>query len=855
MRAPAQGLLPLPDPTPEAAGPDTAPADAARWAAVCRRFGLGCSLVTLAISLLALLGWLTDRRVLAGKFGDNVPMAPATGLTFVLFGSALAAQLRGAGRRTLRVYVLAVAGLVILWGLTRLGELVSRSTLGLEDALIGQRPENEEAPVGYMSPLTGVSFVLSGLTLLALAWRPSRRPGSVVTALPLLVIAINVWVLWGYLTLPGEEGGRFTAKALVGTSSLYRLIRVPVSMPTAVCFLALGLGLVAAEPWHFLFRPLVGPSTRAWLLRSFLPRAVGLVLLSTVLGAVLSYARPFDLSVALLTLWTLAAPLIVGLLLARIAFHLGGALDRAEAGRLRALEELRHARDAAEEANRAKDLFLANMSHELRTPLNAILGYSEMLQEDAAEAGQEALLPDLEKIHASGKHLLALINDILDLAKMVAGKVELCPETFDLEALAREAVATIRPLVEKNGNALEVRCGPDLGQMRADTVRLRQVLFNLLSNAGKFTEKGTVTLEVERAAGAGGDRARFRVRDTGIGMTPEQLRRVFQPFTQADATTTRKYGGTGLGLAVSRKLSQMMGGDVTVESELGKGSVFTLDLPADAPERQAAPVEPAAAPAPPPRPPAGASTVLVIDDDASVREMLERLLTAEGFRVVTTARGEEAVEAARAVRPQVITLDVMMPGVDGWAVLAQLKADPDLAEIPVVMLTIVEDRNLGYALGAADYLTKPLDRDRLLTTLRKHCRAAAPGLALVVEDDSATRDMFRRMLEKDGWGVAEAANGREALDCVAQGRPRLILLDLMMPGMDGFEFLEELRQHPEWRSIPVVVVTAKDLTPEDRLFLNGSLLLGGCVKRVLQKGSFRRDELLREVRDLVTAHV
>jgi len=234
-----------------------------------------------------------------------------------------------------------------------------------------------------------------------------------------------------------------------------------------------------------------------------------------------------------------------------------------------------------------------------------------------------------------------------------------------------------------------------------------------------------------------------------------------------------------------------------------------------------------------------------------VREVLQRFLTGEGFRVVTLASGEDVVRVARVEKPRAITLDVMMPGTDGWAVLSALKNDPALADIPVVMLSIVDDRNLGYALGASDYLTKPLDRDRLLAVLKKYCAGSKPTLALVVEDDVPTRDLLRRMLEKDGWDVQEAGNGRIALECVEQRKPSLILLDLMMPEMDGFEFIAELRQHTDWKAIPVVVITAKDLTPEDRMFLNGSLLLSGCVKRVLEKGKFDRDELLSEVRSLV----
>jgi PAS domain S-box-containing protein len=517
--------------------------------------------------------------------------------------------------------------------------------------------------------------------------------------------------------------------------------------------------------------------------------------------------------------------------------------------------ELEVARDQAMEANRAKSTFLAQMSHELRTPLNAIIGYSELLQEEAEDLGQEDFLPDLHKIHAAGKHLLSLINDILDLSKIEAGKMELFLETFQVAPMVQDVATTVRPLVDKNGNTLTVTGTEGGGSMFADLTRVRQCLFNLLSNAAKFTDKGRITLSVSRETAGDGDWVTFRVSDTGIGMTPEQLEKLFQAFTQADASTTRKYGGTGLGLAISRRLCRMMGGDIAVESTAGQGTTFTIRIPA---EVRKAPAEPPTAAAPAPAAPAvaaagpeGKPAVLVLDDDAGVRDLLSRFLTKEGFQVYTADRGEEGLKLAREVHPRAITLDVMMPGMDGWAVLNALKADPELADIPVIMLTIVDNKNLGYALGASDYLTKPMDRERLLEVLKKRCGQQATGLALVVEDDPSTRELLRRTLEKGGWSVAEAGNGRQALDCVAQSKPGLILLDLMMPGMDGFEFLTELRQHPEWLNIPVVVVTAKDLSEEDRLFLNGSLLLGGCVKRILQKGKFNRDELLQEVRDLV----
>jgi PAS domain S-box-containing protein len=512
--------------------------------------------------------------------------------------------------------------------------------------------------------------------------------------------------------------------------------------------------------------------------------------------------------------------------------------------------ELRAARDAAEASNHAKSQFLANMSHELRTPLTAVIGYSEMLQEEARDGGHAGLLPDLEKIHAQSKHLLTLINDLLDMSKIEAGKIELYLETFDLAEAVRDVASTVQPLAARNGNVLEVEQAEGLGQMHADLTRLRQCLLNVLSNACKFTERGTVRLAVSRKTADGADWVTFRVTDTGIGLTPEQMGKIFRAFTQADLSTTRKYGGTGLGLAITRKLCQMMGGDITVTSTPGQGSTFTVRLPAVVRkgQPQAAPAE---MPAETPTRSGGEGTVLVVDDDPAVREVLSRMLSKEGFRVVTAERGDDCLAKARALRPRAITLDVMLPGMDGWAVLSALKADPELADIPVIMLTIVDDKNLGHALGACDYLTKPLDRDRLVSALRRWCGAAPARQALVAEDEPATRELLRRTLERDGWAVTEAANGREALACVARQPPALILLDLMMPEMDGFEFLAELRQHAEWQKIPVLVITAKDLTEEDRLFLSGSLLLSGSMRQVLRKGSFSLEELLGQVRDLV----
>lgn len=532
--------------------------------------------------------------------------------------------------------------------------------------------------------------------------------------------------------------------------------------------------------------------------------------------------------------------------------NLSHAVDQRTMQLAESMKAAQQATIQAEEANTTKSKFLANMSHELRTPLNAIIGYSEMLIEEITDLGTPGLTPDVQKIHGAGQHLLGLINNILDLSKVEAGKVELFLEIFAIAPLLEEVTDTLHPLLRKNHNTLVVNCPDNIGSMRADITKLRQSLFNLLSNASKFTENGTITLAVERREM---DWITFCVSDTGIGMTPEQQAKLFQSFTQADASTTRKYGGTGLGLAITRQFCEIMGGDIQVESEAGKGTTFTIRLP-----EQVQPLQPelsiqnkqliqngqyktSASTLV-----TGGSTILVIDDDASVHDLMQRFLIREGFNVIVASTGHEGLRLAREQAPDVILLDVRMPNLNGWEVLSRLKSDPDLASIPVVMVTIEDDQSLGCALGATDYLVKPVDYDRLLTLLQPYRTDSPPTSVMVVEDNTDNREMICRQLTKVGWRVLEAENGLKALEVMQIEQPGIILLDLMMPEMDGFEFIRELRQHAQWRSLPVIVLTAKDLTLEERQWLDGR------TQRIYQKGTSNRQLLLDEIHNLLALH-
>jgi len=502
----------------------------------------------------------------------------------------------------------------------------------------------------------------------------------------------------------------------------------------------------------------------------------------------------------------------------------------------RLFQEIEEKSRQLELASQHKSQFVASMSHELRTPLNAIIGLTEMMVTNAARFGTEKAAEPLKRVHRAGQHLLGLINQVLDLSKIEAGKLELNPESVSLAPLIDEVVGTARQLAQQNKNNLVVEAQEKLGVLTVDPMRLRQILLNLLSNACKFTTQGEVKLRVRKVAD-GRNWVEFAVADTGIGMTPEQQAKLFEEFTQADSSTARRYGGTGLGLAITRKLARMMGGDVTVTSEPGKGSVFTVRLPAGP--------DPVAKAATNGSRPPGNDCVLVVDDDATARELIAEQLKAEGFSVVTAAGGLEGLKLAKDLRPIAITLDVMMPDLDGWSVLAALRQDADLAEIPVIIITILDEHRRGVALGAAGYLTKPIDRERLHRMVSRFRAAARPTRVLLVDDDKDQRDRLRGWLDGEQWVVQETANGREALTRLQADKPDVILLDLMMPEMDGFAVVAALQKEPRWCDIPVIVITARDLDAKDRERLNSG------VQSVLVKETFRPADLVERIRRLV----
>ncbi|HRC73310.1 MAG TPA: response regulator [Candidatus Competibacter sp.] len=509
--------------------------------------------------------------------------------------------------------------------------------------------------------------------------------------------------------------------------------------------------------------------------------------------------------------------------------------------------ELEIARDAAESANRAKSTFIANMSHELRTPLTAVLGYCELIEEDLRDLGQEAILADVSKINFNARHLLGLINDVLDLSKIEAQKMDVHAIEFTVGAMLVELEAATGSLIAKNNNTLSLTAEAPDTVMMTDDLKVKQVLLNLIGNAAKFTTEGQISVHVAQVEEGGAPHTRFTVKDTGIGMSPEQLANLFQRFAQADETTTRKYGGTGLGLALTRALSSMLGGRIEVESAEGQGTTFTVTVPTRyekkvvdaetgrelAPEQKSEPGD---------APKRKVPSVLVVDDDPSARELLTRNLEREGFAVATASSGAEALAMIQASRPLAVLLDVMMPGLDGWHVLRAIRENPETKDIPVIMQTVLDERNFAYALGASSYLKKPVHRNALAEALQALTINTAGHEVLIVDDDEAANQRLMAMLHRDGWNCRMALNGVEAMKALAEHVPDLVLIDLIMPEMDGYAFIREVRKNPELDALPLVVMTAEDVR-SDKVRKLSSETAG-----IVQKGSMPLADLVADLR-------
>ncbi|HJU24540.1 MAG TPA: response regulator, partial [Casimicrobiaceae bacterium] len=508
----------------------------------------------------------------------------------------------------------------------------------------------------------------------------------------------------------------------------------------------------------------------------------------------------------------------------------------------RLFAETHDARALAEQANKAKSTFLANMSHELRTPLNAIIGFTRIVRRKADGVLPEKQAENLDKVLTSAEHLLSLINTVLDIAKIEAGRMDVTASSFSAVQLLDQCVTTATPLL-KSGVSL-VKAYRELPLVHSDQDKIKQILLNLLGNAAKFTPQGTISV----AASAANGLLSIAVTDTGIGIGADAIERIFDEFQQADTSTTRQYGGTGLGLSISRSLARLLGGDITVTSALGAGSTFVLTVPlvyGARPQPQKAGTMDAAAPAPRAERP----IILAIDDNPDDLDILRESLGEAGYEVVGAASGEEGLARARAIRPQVITLDVMMPTKDGWQVLFDLKADPATRDIPVIMLTIVDKRPLGYELGAADYLLKPFDTQAIVAALRRVAQRNGghpPRRMLVADDDPNVIDMVRQLVGAQ-YELSAANDGIDALAAIARTRPDVILLDLMMPRLDGFGVIERLRLDPVHRTIPIVVLTAKSLSATEIAGLASS------AARVIQKQGLAGEALIREIEGALAA--
>ncbi len=505
-------------------------------------------------------------------------------------------------------------------------------------------------------------------------------------------------------------------------------------------------------------------------------------------------------------------------------------------------KEMETSRDEARDANAEKTRFFANMSHELRTPLNAILGYGEMLEEDCEDLGYDDLLPDLRKITSAGSHLLSLINNILDISKIEAGRMELYLTNFDIESMIDTIKDVTGPLSIKNENNFIVNITDNIGKMNQDETKIRQCLTNFLSNSFKFTSKGNVELKVDTFILNEIEMIRFAVIDDGEGMSEEGLSKVFKEYEQAERSTSAKHGGTGLGLPITKKLAEMMGGDVEVKSELGKGSQFTLYVPRYSPEQEDLDIELINFD----KLTEQEKIIVLIDDDVDMHELIRRTVTKIGLTLVGATDGEKGMQIVREVKPKLLLLDVLMPGRDGWSILKECKTDPDLKDMSIIMVSQMEQDKLSKSLGADDYMTKPINRELFLERVKNLMinSSSNNGKVLIVDDDKDTREILSRILDDNGWISITAKDGKDGLEKLKEN-PSLIVLDLEMPRMDGFEFLDEyMNTYSINERKPILVYSGKDLSEVQIDQLNKN------VAALIKKDEVSMQELSNVVKDI-----
>lgn len=508
-------------------------------------------------------------------------------------------------------------------------------------------------------------------------------------------------------------------------------------------------------------------------------------------------------------------------------------------------KELFYAKERAESAAQAKSEFLANMSHELRTPLNAVIGFCEILIEDAIEIEQQAFVSDLNKIHYSGKDLLALINDILDLSKIEVKKMDVNIDTFNLKEIILTVKDTLEPYANINNNIIKVNQPKKSITVRSDEMKIRQILFNLLTNACKHSEDSTVNLLIKQEEIDHLNYLSFTIQDSGLGIPKNKLEEIFEPFSQADSTENSEVKGTGLGLTIAKAYSELLGGYINVKSIEGEGSSFSSYILQDYFSAKEKKIKKYLDDIADKHPSMQEEKILVIDDDIVFLDILNTRLNKEGYMVYTANSGEKGLRKAKQILPDIIILDIVMPDIDGWTVYKKLKSTPLLSEIPVIIVTIGDYQKMAKDFGVVDFLSKPINWKKLSKILENYKLITKSRHILVVDDDVTTRIILRKMLVKDGWRIAEAEHGKDAIKCINEEKPELIILDLLMPVMDGFEFLKILKADDAWKNIPVIVITSKDLTEEDYSFLTDN------VDRVIQKGKYTRKELILRINEAI----